>query len=80
MPPCPIRESIVGASDTVLDLMGPGVAVQILLVNRIGLPSTGTTDAVDARMFSVLSGYLIVRLLVEERRSFGSVSPSHSCR
>lgn len=54
-----------------------GVAVLLVLVNHTGLPYTGTAGTVGVNVFFVLSGFLITRLLLEERRTFGSVSLKH---
>jgi peptidoglycan/LPS O-acetylase OafA/YrhL len=51
-----------------------GIAVALVLVNHTGLDYTGTAGTIGVNVFFVLSGFLITRLLIEERDEFGSVS------
>lgn len=51
-----------------------GIAVALVLVNHTGLPYTGTAGTVGVNVFFVLSGFLITRLLLEEKNRYGSVS------
>ncbi|MDJ0663488.1 MAG: acyltransferase [Acidimicrobiia bacterium] len=51
-----------------------GIAVALVLMNHTGLPFTGTAGTVGVNVFFVLSGFLITRLLIEEKEKHGSIS------
>lgn len=54
-----------------------GIAVALVLINHTGLPFTGTAGTVGVNVFFVLSGFLITRLLIEEKETYGRVSLKH---